>query len=89
MSKAAKPRSFEHVQAREPEGQRGLGAAFFAAKERREPAYMEALNLFFRFIQQTGSGRSAQPAIQLALFLQRIQLIATADMSITDENLGN
>jgi hypothetical protein len=44
MSKAAEPRSFEHVQVRESAGQRGLGAAFFASffdgKERREPAYM-------------------------------------------------
>jgi hypothetical protein len=49
MSKAAGPRSFVHVQVREPEGLRGLGAAFlasfFVAKERREPIYMEALNL--------------------------------------------
>jgi len=39
MSKAAGPRSFGHVQVREPVGQRGLGAAFlasfFVAKERR------------------------------------------------------
>jgi hypothetical protein len=51
MSKAAGPRSFGHVQVREPVRQRGLGAAFFASlfavKERREPAHMGILNLFF------------------------------------------
>jgi len=39
------------VQVREPAGQRGSGAAFFAslfaAKERRELAHMGMLNLFF------------------------------------------
>ena len=48
MSKAAWPRSFGHVQVREPIGQRCLGAAFlasfFAVKERREPTHTEVLN---------------------------------------------
>jgi len=43
MGTAVEPRPFGHVQVRKPEGQRGLGAAFFAsffaAKERREPTY--------------------------------------------------